>query len=397
VSRPGPLHGTRVLDLGQIYQGSYAGLLLALAGADVVKVEPPDGEPLRRRVGDRPPPVQFAVLNAQKRSLALDLKSEAGRDTFLALVDVADVVLENFGPTTMDSLGLGPAVLLERNPRLVYGSGTGYGLSGPDRDHLAMDVTIQAWAGVTSLTGLPEGPPVRAGVAFVDFLGGSHLYGGIVTALVEQARTGRGRVVETAMAEATVHTLASSFGSWFDSGVAPRTGNRQSSNALSPYEMYPTVDGHVAILCVTDRHWRQLCDAMGRPELAADERFDRNGHRLRNAAEVDAIVSEWTATLTRAEVFEAGERHGVPVAPVREMGEVLTDEHLTARGMLAYLPHPEIGTALSLHSPLQFWGTDREPPVPSRRLGEDSDAVLSEWLGWGGDELDSAREAGALG
>ena len=188
---PRPLAGVRVLDLGQVYQGPYAGFLLAQAGADVVKVEPPRGEPLRRREAHGgPPSFPLAFLNTNKRSATCDLKQEEGKELLRRLAGVADVLIENFAPGVMDRLGVGWKALRELNPRLIYASGTAYGLSGPDHEWLGMDITVQAWSGVMSVNGVAGGDPLKAGPAFIDFLGGTHLYAGIVSALYERERTG---------------------------------------------------------------------------------------------------------------------------------------------------------------------------------------------------------------
>src|SRR6202035_468380 len=228
-----PLAGVTVLDFGQVYQGPYATLRMAQAGANVIKIEPPQGEPLRRRA----PPGKsttfpIAMLNGNKRAITLNLKDARGRDLLFRMALKGDVLLENFAPGVMDRLGVGWDVLHRINPRLVYASGSGYGLSGPDRDNLAMDLTIQAVSGLIAATGFPDGPPVKAGPAVVDFLSGIHLYAAVVTALFERAQTGKGRLVEVAMQEAAYATLTSSLEAYWQSGkVAPRTGNGSHSCA----------------------------------------------------------------------------------------------------------------------------------------------------------------------
>jgi crotonobetainyl-CoA:carnitine CoA-transferase CaiB-like acyl-CoA transferase len=394
---PGPLTGVRVLDLGQVYQGPYCGVLLAHAGADVIKVEAPDGDPLRHVRGKGGSPPSFYMMNTDKRTICLDLKTEAGRQVLLELVDHADILLENFAPGALDRLGVGVEALMAANPRLIHASGTGYGRSGPERDQLAMDITVQAWTGVMSVTGWPEGPPLKAGTAYIDFLSGIHLYAAIVTALYERERTGRGRVVEVAMAESAYWTLMSSLSGWFQNGEAPRMGNKQAANGLSPYDVYPCADGYVAILCVLDRHWTALCAAMGRPELGDDERYDRNGRRVAVMAEVDAIVTEWTSILPRVAVVDLAKEHGFPAAPVRTVGEVVADPHLRERGLLHEVDQPGFGPITMPRSPLLFEGTPRQPPSPARDLGADTDEVLAEVLGYDADHLAALREAGALG
>ncbi|HEY4042715.1 MAG TPA: CoA transferase, partial [Rhodopila sp.] len=208
-----PLAGITVLDFGQIYQGPYATLLMAKAGADVIKIEPPGGEPLRRRAlaGGGDTTLPMAMLNANKRAVTLNLKAEAGKDLLKRLAARADVLVENFSPGTMDGLGVGYDVLKDINPRLVYATGTGFGITGPDRDNLAMDFTIQAASGIMSVTGDPNGPPMKAGPTLVDFMGGIHLYAAVMTALLQRTVTGQGQLVEVAMQEAVYPTLASSY------------------------------------------------------------------------------------------------------------------------------------------------------------------------------------------
>src|SRR5580704_13320166 len=275
-TRPPPLTGVVVLDLGQVYQGPYAGFLMAKAGATVIKVEPPRGEPLRVReaVGGGAS-LPLAMLNSNKRAITLNLKSPKGVELMKALARKGDILLENFAPGVMDRLGVGAEVLMGENPRLIYASATGYGLSGPERDNLAMDITIQAASGAISVTGFPDGPPVKAGPAIADFLSGAHLYAAIVTALFERERTGKGRLVEVAMVETIFPTLASNLGMVHNNPDRPlgRTGNRHGGLAVSPYNVYACRDGWFAIICNNDDHWRNLLAAMGRGELAEGARF----------------------------------------------------------------------------------------------------------------------------
>jgi crotonobetainyl-CoA:carnitine CoA-transferase CaiB-like acyl-CoA transferase len=375
--RPLPLTGVRVLDLGRVYQGPYAGLLLALAGAEVIKVEEPAGEPARRGGGELGTTVPLAILNSNKLAITLDLKTEDGRSRFLGLVREVDVVLENFGPGTMDDLGLGPETLLEVNPRLVYGSSTGYGIDGPDRDQLAMDITIQAHGGVMSVTGFPDQPPVKAGVTFVDFLGGTHLYAGIVTALYERERTGVGRIVDVAMIDTIYPTHASNLSAFHRDGATFRNGNGHGGGAVVPYDVYATSDGHVALIVITDEQFTNLCRAMERPDLAVDERFRSNGRRFHNIAELDEIITVWMSTRTRADVVATLHAARVPVAAVREVAELVDDAHLHARGALQRIDHPALGPIVVPHSPLRFRGSNLAPLSPSPALGEHNDELLS--------------------
>jgi CoA:oxalate CoA-transferase len=393
--RPLPLAGLRVLDLGRIYQGPWCGTLLALSGASVVKIEEPSGEPARRGARGSMS-VPFAMLNSNKQAITLNLKEPRGREIFLDLVRQADVVLENFGFGTMDRLGVGPERLLAVNPRLIYGAATGYGIDGPDRDRLAMDITIQAHSGVMSVTGFPDQPPVKAGVAFVDFLGAANLYSAIVTALYERERTGLGRIVDVAMVDAIYPTLASNLSAYYRDGVAPRSGNGHGGGALVPYDIYPTSDGFVALMVVTESHWRSLCDVLGAPELVTDDRFSSNSHRYHNAPALDQIIGAWTRPLARDEVVARLTEAKIPVAAVRDVGEVVEDAHLHERGALVRMEHPMAGPVVVPNTPLRFRGSTMAELEPSPALGADTRSVLSEWLGLDDAALDQLREDGVL-
>ncbi|MGC3984159.1 MAG: CoA transferase [Pseudorhodoferax sp.] len=389
-----PLAGLKVLDLGQIYQGPYCGFLLAMAGATVVKVEPPGGEAGRAR---RAATLPLAMLNGNKRGIALNFKHPEGRRLFLELARQFDVVLENYAPGVMDRLGIGAEALQAANPRLVYASASGYGSWGTDRDRLAMDLTIQATSGAMALTGWPDRPPVKAGPAFADFLGGTHLYAAIMTALYERERTGRGRRVEIAMQDAMYPPMASNLTVFFENPQAPlRTGNRHGGLGLAPYNAYRAADGHVTIMCVTPGHWGNLVRAMGRPELADDPRYADHAARAALMEEVDALVEGWTQQYTRAELQAQAQAHHFPCAPVRDLAEVVADPHLHARGMLQRTRHPDLGEVVLHNSPLRFAGLDPLPLVREPRLGEHTAEVLAEYLGLDAQEIARLAASGAL-
>lgn len=394
-----PLQGVKVLDLGQIYNGAYAGFLLAHAGADVVKVEPLTGEALRERGGGQVP-FSFIMLNTNKRGLALDLKHPEGKELLLDLVKQADVVLENFAPGALDRLGVGAEAMMAVNPRLVYASSTGYGLSGPMRDNLAMDLTVQAVGGVMSINGPADGPPLKAGMAVCDFLGAVHLYAGIVTALYEVAVTGNGRHVEIAMLEALYPALASNIGSLHSNGWArppERRGNKHPFRGSAPYNVYECADGHVAIICVREAHWQGLRTAMGRDDLADDARFATQPARAENEDAVDEVVAPWLQRLTRAEAMRILQRHRVPAAPVRDLTEVVRDEHMHARGMLHDVVHPVLGPVVLPTSPLRFTGSPPPHVEWPPEIGQHTDEVLKEWLGRSDAEIAALRERAVVG
>ena len=379
---PLPFAGLLVLDLTQIYNGPYATFLLAQAGATVIKVEPPAGEHLRSRRRSPGVTEPFAVLNANKRSVTLDLKNPAGSEVFLALVGKADVVVENFAPGVMDRLGLGDTQLRAHNPRLIVASGSGYGSHGPYRDYPAMDVTVQAMAGVLAVTGLPDGGPLKAGPAVSDFFGGVHLYGAIVTALYRRAVTGVGSSVEVAMMSAVYPSLLSNLGLAQEGAkTTRRTGNRHGGLAMAPYNVYPTADGAIAILSVTETHWSAIARALEHPEWCADPRFVSYAARVRNMEELDVLLAEQTSRLPKDQLCARLVQARVPCAPVRELSEVIDDPHLHAIGMLRWFDHPEHGRILVHGSPLVF---KDEAPVryeASRVLGSDTHAVLTELCG----------------
>jgi len=391
-----PLAGVTVLDFGQVYQGPYATLLMAQAGADVIKIEPPQGEPLRRRA----PPGKsttfpIAMLNSNKRAITLNLKHERGRALLFRMAEKGDVLLENFAPGVMDRLGVGWSVLHEINPRLIYASGSGYGLSGPDRDNLAMDLTIQAVSGLISTTGFPDGPPVKAGPAVVDFLSGIHLYAAVVTALFEREQTGQGRLVEVAMQEAAYATLTSPLHAYHDTGQVPsRTGN--ASHGRVPLNVYPTRDGYVAINVAVEEHWHNLLKAMGREDLRDDPRFRDNTARVAHRDEVDALVADWTQGLGKMECFALAKRHRIPLAPVREVDEVMHDRHMHERGMLKWIEHDEIGRIVVPTSPLRFHGADPVDTQPSPKLAQHNAEIYGGWLGLSAAEIAELEHDGVI-
>ena len=375
--------GIRVLELGQIYNGPYCGLLLAQLGADVIKVEPPGGEPLRFRSHDPVESHEFVMLNSNKRSVALDLKTDGGRQALLDLVDTADVLIENYAPGTMERLGLSAQSLLDRNPRLIVASGKGYGSTGPYAHMSAMDITVQAMSGGAAATGEPDGPPTKAGAAFVDFSGGVHLFGAIAAALFQRERTGRGQLVEVSMHDTVYPMLASSLGGLHndpDRNLPERTGNRHTRMAVAPYNIYEASDGWLAIICIAERHWRGVTTALRRPELVDDPRFATAKYRVANIDLVDAVVSEATRSRTRDDLVADLQANGVPCAPVKSIREVDTDPHLIERGMIQYVEHPGRGRVPVVGCPLRLADSPVGALRPAPLLGQSTDEVLADLL-----------------
>lgn len=392
-----PLEGLVVIDLGHVYAAPYATMMLALAGATVIKVEPLKGEHLRVRAAVGGPGYAFAMLHSNKSFVTLNLKDAKGKELLRRMVDRADVLVENFRPGVMERLGVGAEALLERNPRLVYAQSSGFGRSGPYREYAAMDLSVQAISGVMSTTGFPDDPPVKAGPAICDFSGGAHLYGAVLTALYRRERTGRGGLVEVSMHESVYASMMSNLGAYYATGVdGLRTGNRHGGLSVVPYNVYEANDGYVAIICESDGHWAKLLAVMDRTDLLDDPRYTVTKSRATHMDEVDEMVGAWVAPQAKEVVFERLRAVGVPAAPVKTLGEATRDPHLYARGMLQDIEHPVLGRITVPHTPILFEDYGRPTPRPSGELGQDNAEVYGDWLGVGSDELESLRSEGVV-
>lgn len=393
-----PLTGITVLDFGQVYNGPYCGFLLAQAGARVIKVESLVGETLRGRGNSAPSAYPFSNLNSNKECITLNLKSPEGRDLVRKLASEVDVLLQNFAPGTMEKFELGPGDLRAINPRLVYAMSTGYGASeGPYKDFLGMDLTLQAMSGTMSVTGEENGPPLKTPAAFADFIAGTHLYSGIVTALYAREQTGEGATVDISMQDCVFPTLSTVIGSYYHVGKPlPRAGSRHPAKSLSPYNVYEAADGHVAIICIREGHWRKMCIAMGRPELATDERYADMKARSTNIDLVDDTVNEWTRPRTRAEITRVCQDNGVICAPVQTIPETLEDPHMLARGSLNKFEHEALGEISQFQTPLRY--ADIDPPVMTKvqQLGESTDSILQELAGLDEEALARLRQQDAI-
>ncbi|PRA04781.1 CoA transferase [Arthrobacter sp. MYb229] len=383
-----------VLELGHIYNGPYCGLLFAHLGAEVIKVEPLGGERLRTRARGDADPQEFVMLNSNKKSIALDLKSDDGKETFLKLVDRADVLIENYAPNTLERLGLALESLLERNPRLVIASGKGYGTSGPYSKMPAMDLTVQAMSGAIGTTGFADGPPVKTGPAFTDFSGGIHLFGGAMAALFDRTLTGAGQIVEVSMHDTIYPMLTSALSALYNQPgdqLPERTGNQHSGLAIAPYNVYRAADGWLAIICASDHHWTRLAKALGFAEAIEEPRFADPVSRAEHMEEIDALVTGATSKLTRAEISDLLGSAGVPFSPVKTLREVDQDPHLIEREMIRFVDHPENGRVPVVGNPLKM--STQQPGAAlsvAPKVGQDQAEVLGRLLGM------NEREAGAL-
>ncbi len=389
------LSGIRVLDLGQIYNGSYCGLLLAFLGAEVIKLEPPTGENLRKRTeGKQVDSFAFNLLNLNKKGITLNLKEPKGKEIFRELVKKADVLIENFATGVMEGLGLGYEALRRINPRLIYASGKGFGSTGPYADFLAMDLTVQAMSGLMSVTGFPDGPPTKCGPALADFMGGVTLFGGIASALYQREKTEKGQYVESSMHEAILPTLTSQLEGYFRlKGEAPeRTGNRHGGLSTCPYNVYEAKDGYAAIICVNNNHWQSLCRTIGREELARDEKFSNNMKRCAQIDYIDEQINRWTRTKTRSEIHRAMFKAHVPCAPVMRLAEVVNDPHHLERGMLRDIQHPEKGPVRVFGNPIRLSENTPAEFVSAPLLGQDNAQVYKELLGFDSEQIRTLQE-----
>lgn len=396
MSEGGALAGLRVLDLSRVLAGPFCAMILGDHGADVVKVEPPEGDETRTWG----PPFQsgtaayYLSINRNKRGIALDLRRPEAREVVLRLADRADVLIENFKLGTMERWGLGyEEVLFRRNPRLIYCNISGFGRSGPYAGLPGYDAIAQAMGGVMSLNGTPE-QPMKVGMAVADLSTGMFAAIGILVALEARRRTGRGQRVDCSLLDSQVALLTSYAGNYFASGKRPARYGSGHPNVV-PYNLFPTADRPLYLAVGNDRQFRKLCEIIGRPDLADDPRFATNAARSQNR---DALEPELAAAL-RARTADEWMRElmgaGVPAGPLNHVDEVAADPHVLARGMVRELHHPDIEGFRTLGIPVRLGETAgsirRHPP----RLGEHNREVLGE-LGYSAAEIERLLADGAV-
>jgi crotonobetainyl-CoA:carnitine CoA-transferase CaiB-like acyl-CoA transferase len=373
------LDGLRVIDLTSHLSGPYCSMLLADQGADVIKVERPgDGDDARRM----PPFVKgqsspFMLWNRNKRSIALDLKQEMGRDICRDLARGADVFIENFKPGTATRLGLGFDALAALNPRLVYCSISGFGQTGPYSDRPGFDLMVQAMSGIMSVNGPEDGPPHRLPLAICDIGAGMFAAIGILAALQARLRTKRGQHVDTSLYEAGI-----SFG-LYEAAHVFATGERparlgQAHRGGAPYQVFRTADGWVTVGPNTQPLWRKFCAAIGRPELVQDARFKDNPSRVANRPALAALLQEVLAQKSTTYWVDLLTAAGVPVGPVKTYDEVFIDPQATAREMVAEIDHPAAGVMRTLGIPVKLSQTPGALRRPAPLLGEHTEEVLAE-------------------
>jgi len=396
-ARAGPLSGIRVLDLTRVLAGPFCTLALADLGADVIKVEGPDTPDYTRSI----PPLAgevshyFLSVNRNKRSVALDLKSQAGRAVALRLAMACDLVVENFRPGVMDRLGLGYRSLSEARPDIILCSLSGFGQDGLLAGRPAVDTVVQALSGAMSVNGAPAGPPTKLGLPMGDLAGSMWGVVGILAALHHRDATGRGTHVDVSLLDSLISMQSYLAELFLVSGESPgRMGNNH--HTVPAYGRYLARDGELVLAAQMDSFWRKFCDAAGRPELKDDPRFRGVPDRRANYAEVERLVSEIMQTKEVAEWERLLTAADVPHAPVLSVGEALEQPHSRERGLLREVEQPGAGRVRVLGPVLKFLGgLDLPDPAPAPALGEHTRQVLAELLRLGAEEIDALVASGA--
>ena len=394
-----PLAGLKVVELARILAGPWAGQLLADLGAEVVKVERPGTGDDTRQWGPPFAPdgasAYFHSCNRGKSSVAIDLDTPEGQAQVRSLAAEADVVIENFKVGGLAKYGLDHPSLSKLNPRLIYCSITGFGQTGPYRKRAGYDFLLQAMGGLMSVTGEPDGEPMKVGVAITDILTGMYAATAVLAALAERERSGEGQHIDLALFDVQVATLANQAMNYLVSGEEPqRLGNAHPS--VVPYQAFRTADGFAVLAVGNDEQFRRFAACAGRPELAKDERFRTNAGRVRNRAALVPVVRALMAERTTAEWLALLEPAGVPCGPVNGLRAAFADPQIQARGMVARLPHALVGEVPAVASPMKFSRTPVEHGRPPPLLGEHTEAVLRDVLGSSDAEIARWRNQGAI-
>jgi crotonobetainyl-CoA:carnitine CoA-transferase CaiB-like acyl-CoA transferase len=377
-----PLEGLTVLDASRVLVGPFCTMQLGDLGADVIKIERPDGGDQTR--GWHPPnygdeSAYYVSINRNKRSVTLNLTTEEGRDVFRDLASEADVLVENFRVGKMEEWDLGYETLREANPELVYCSLSGYGEWGPHKDRPAYDIMMQAEGGLMSITGEDGGPPVRVGVAIADIGAGMYATQAILSALLyRELGDGTGQKVDVSLLDGQVAWMSYMASYYFATGDPPgRMGSKHPT--IAPYQAFETSDGYVVVATASENLWPKFCAAIDREDLADDDRFATNADRVENRSELDRILDERFAEFSTAEAVARLEEAGVPASRVRDLEEVFENPQVQARNMHQTVDHPTIGSVEMAGSPMHFSQTptaiDRHPPL----LGEHTEDVLREF------------------
>ena len=402
-----PLEGVRVLDLTNYFAGPFGTMYLAGMGAEVIQVEQPDtGNPLRTNPPMAGPmgmsmqkqtPEDLSVVmlkrGRNKKSITLNLKQPEGRQIFLDLAAKADVVIENFSYGYMNRLDLSYEDIRQASPGIIYCCITGFGHQGPKRERRSYDLIAQAMSGFMDVTGMPDGPPMSAGIAVGDAIPGLNAVIGIISALYHKKVTGEGQKVDISMQDCL---FAMVYDEAFDVlkrlGLPTRTGNR--SQRIAPFSVYEAADGWFALGVITDDQFHILLKAIGREDLIGDTRYDSKLKRFERVDEVDGIISDWARTMGKNEAVETLLDNRVPAGPVMDIDELIDDPHLHSRKMVQDLVHPRLGViegAKAPGYPIKFSECPRNYERPAPMLGDDNRDVYCDLLGLGEETLDRLR------
>jgi CoA:oxalate CoA-transferase len=391
-----PLDGIKVIDLSRILAGPYCTMILADLGAEVVKIEEPTSGDEARGVGPFLDGVSayFISINRGKKSVGLNIKDPGGRDLVIELVGQADILVENFRPSTMDRLGLGYETLATRNPRLIYAACSGFGQTGPYRTRGAYDMVIQGMGGIMSFTGELGGRPLKTGPAIGDLAGGLFTVIGILAALRARERTGEGQIVDIGMLDCQVSLLENAIVRYTTTGEIPEPlGARHPS--IAPFEAFEAKDGYV-IFAVGTPHWERFCRVIGREELLEDPRFASNALRAENHAALQPVIARVTQTKTVGEWMDIMEHAGVPCGPINTIDQVVAHPQVQAREMISAIHHPNVGPVRIAGSPIALSRTPARVDRPAPRLGEHTVDILKTWLDLTGEKIEALKQEGIL-
>ncbi len=392
-----PLEGVRILELGQIIAGTYGSQLLSDLGAEVIKIETPHGD-LGRIPSVGPYKGQsalFLTFNRNKKSVVVDLKTEAGQKLFYDLVKVSDVVIDNFRPGVLERLKIDYATLSALNPRLIQCSVTGFGAEGEYKDYPALDLVIQAISGHMAITGEPGRPPARVGIPLADLSGGFFSAQGILAALYDRERTGRGRQVELSMFDGMLALLSYIGTIWLTKGELPKPQGSAHEYSV-PWQAFESSDGYLVVATRQEVFWQKLCTAIGAPELADDARYKTNPDRLANRATLVPQLEEIFRTRTVADWLKVLRAAEVPAAPVNNLDAAFAEPPVVQREMIVEYDHPEVGKVRLPGNPIKMSGMEGTISNPAPRVGEHTDAVLGELLGLSAPEIANLRARGAV-
>jgi formyl-CoA transferase len=394
------LAGVKVLDMTQFEAGTSCTEMLAWLGADVIKVESPKMGEQGRWILTEKPGVDshyFILLNANKRSVTINLKTDKGRELFIELVKKVDILAENYSLGTLEGLGLGFDKLRKINPRLIYLTIKGFGTYGPYSKYKSFDMIAQATGGAMTLTGFPGSPPLKPGPTIGDTGTGIHAACGVLAAYIQREKTGRGQKVEVAMQEAVLNFVrVPMMGTYVTRKPSKRVGNRSGAGPGDLFKCAPGGDNdYVFILCTTPEMWDSLCRAMGKPEMATDDRFKDHHSRAQNIDALTDAIHEWTMQRTKHEVMRILGEAGVPCGAVLDSVELLNDEHMKQRGMIVTINHPARGEFTMPGCPVKL----EDSPVEVKSaplLGQHTNEVFTELLGMNAQQLDSLRSEGVI-